>query len=167
MHRLSRSSLIPWLACAALVVAPALAPAQDHAHGHDHDHAATAAPVSPVPTPAQRWATDAPLRSGMAEVRTSVEALGHAEHGHLDAQQVSALAKAIEASINQMFAQCELEPEADHALHGVLGQLLQGTAALKQGTLDPAAIASMRQALQDYPRLFDDPQWSALAPSDH
>ena len=80
---------------------------------------------------------------------------------------VSALAKAIEVSINQMFAQCELEPEADHALHGVLGQLLQGTAALKQGTLDPAAIASMRQALQDYPRLFDDPQWSALAPSDH
>ena len=39
--------------------------------------------------------------------------------------------------------------------------------ALKQGESLPAALATMRQALEQYPRLFDDPQWHALAPSGH
>ncbi|MBP9644652.1 MAG: DnrO protein, partial [Pseudoxanthomonas sp.] len=123
--------------------------------------------VSATAAPAQRWAADANLSHGMAQVRASVEALGHAEHGHMGPGQVVVLARTMDGYIGDILATCKLDPNADAALHGVLAQLLRGTDALKQGESLPVALATMRQALEQYPRLFDDPQWHALAPSGH
>ena len=47
--------------------------------------------------------------------------------------------------------------EADAALHVVLAGLAQGANALANDPADPGAIQSMRQALADYARFFDDP----------
>ena len=104
----------------------------------------------------QRWASDAPLRKGMADIRTAVGMLEHAEHGHLDATQVRNLAGNIERSIGTIIAECKLAPEADAALHGVIGGLGQGVAALKSDPADTAPVAGMRAALADYARMFDD-----------
>ena len=165
----ARSRTLPWLACVALAAVSAHGLAQDHGHGHGHDHAQdhAAASVSATAAPAQRWAADANLSHGMAQVRASVEALGHAEHGHMGPGQVVVLARTMDGYIGDILATCKLDPNADAALHGVLAQLLRGTDALKQGESLPAALATMRQAREQYPRLLDDPQWHALAPSGH
>lgn len=142
---------IEFIAAAALAMAAAFAPAaaQDHAH-----HAIAAAAQAPVD--GQRHATDAPLRKGMADIRAAVDALGHYERGHMSADQALAEVATIERSIGGIIANCKLDPQADAALHGIIGMLGQGIAALKADPRDMAAIAQLRKALQDYARLFDD-----------
>lgn len=131
--------------------------AQDHAAHHPTTPATTAA----QPGPRQRWATDAPLRKGMAEIRTAVDALRHYEHGSIGPEQAATLATAVEAQVAYLVANCRLEPEADAALHAIIARLMQGAAALKADATDMAAVATLRQALEDYPRQFDDPGWTA------
>lgn len=153
--------------------APAAAtPAPDHAQHaseaapapqHAHDHAQHAAGATP--TPAQRWATDAPLRKGMADIRGAVQALGHYEMGHMGPEQALQQVATIEQSIGYLIANCKLDPQADAALHGIIGQFGQGIAALKANPQDLAAIATLRSALQEYPRLFADPDWPRDAPA--
>ena len=137
------------------LAAIASAGAQDHSH---HEHAAT---VTPADAPAQRWATDAPLRKGMTDIRAAVEALGHDEADRKSQKDVQAQAARIDHSISHIVANCKLDSQADAALHGIIAKLAQGTAALKADPNDMAAITTLRSALRDYPRLFDDPGWSA------
>lgn len=142
----------PVLALAAgLALAGLPAAAQHHAHRPAADTATAAT------GPAVRYATDAPLRKGMADIRIAVGMLEHGEHGHLDAAQVRNLAGNIERSISTIIAECKLAPEADAALHGVIGGLGQGIAALKEDPEDLAPVAGLRAALADYSRMFDDP----------
>src|SRR5690606_42026386 len=53
----------------------------------EHDGHAAHAPSAhaEAPAPAQRWATDAPLRDGMRQIRQAVQAFDAYEHGHKDA----------------------------------------------------------------------------------
>jgi hypothetical protein len=136
---------------AVLSMTAAIAPvaAQDHAH-----HATTA--NAQVSADGQRYATDAPLRKGMADIRVAVDALGHYERGHMGVDQALAEVATIERSIGGIIANCKLAPQADAALHGIIGTLGQGIAALKADPRDMAAIGHLREALQDYARLFDD-----------
>ncbi|MDG6348655.1 DnrO protein [Luteimonas sp. 8-5] len=134
------------LACAALLPATALAQHAGHA-----DHAAPAAVVAPGVT----YATDAPLRKGMGDIRSAVQALDHHEHGHMNADQALATVAIVERSIGYIVANCKLEPEADHALHGILAKLGKGVAALKADPNDMTALAPMREAVADYSVLFD------------
>ncbi len=125
-----------------------LAVAQAHAPHH-------AVPDAPATAPAKRYATDAPLRKGMGDIRTAIAALDHHEHGHMTRDQALTTVGIIERSIGYIVANCKLEPEADHALHGVLAKLGKGVAALKADPGDMAALAPMREAVADYALLFD------------
>jgi len=149
IKRLSLATITVALACAALLPATAFA---QHA-GHD-DHAAHAPATAPAD--GQRYATDAPLRKGMADIRMAVAALDHHEHGHMNEQQALATVGIIERAIGDIVANCKLEPEADHALHGVLAKLGKGVAGLKADPNDMTALAPMREAVADYAVLFDD-----------
>lgn len=143
------------LAC-ALLTQPALAQqATSHA-----DHAAHAAATSTQPAPAQRWATDAPLRAGMREIRSATGILGHVQAGHLDARQRDAAVARIDAAIKDMITNCKLDPQADAALHGLLAKFMAGADAARAGRLSSADLAAMQQALARYPQLFNDPGWS-------
>ncbi len=141
-----------------LVIAKAAAPvAVAHVHGHDHADAATAVEL---PAPGKLWAVDAPLQSGMKRIRGAVTTLAHREHGHLDRAQVLAQAAIVDSEIRAMIANCKLEPKADAALHGIIGRLLAAAQQLKNKPEAVTPIAVMRAALEDYPRLFDDPSWA-------
>jgi hypothetical protein len=160
---------------AAWVIAPLLlwvqpALATDAPVGHSHaggeagghagqsahvDHAAPA--MTGVPTDHVRWQPDAPLRDGMRRMRAIVDALGHHEHAHLDAIQVQRLTHEVEAAAAEMFARCTLAPEPDAALHGILARLLGAAHDLSADPEAAAPVATMRAALVDYARLFDDP----------
>ena len=147
----------------AMAAPPALpAAAQDHAAHHATPPAATAA----RPGQGQRWASDAALRKGMAEIRAAVGALQHYRQGRIGPEQAATLATSVEAQVAYLIANCTLEPQADATLHAIIAKLLQGAAALKANPHDTAAIATLQQALQDYPRQFDDPGWTTVEPEE-
>ena len=137
------------IACSLLLALALPAAAHDHAHQAGTAATATAA--------AQRWKSDAPLREGMGRIREAVDALQHYEHGHIGPGQAVQLAAGIERDVGFIVAHCTLEPRADAALHPILGALMGGAHTLKATPADRTAIPSMRSALQDYARQFDDP----------
>ena len=146
------------LAC-AVCASPVLAQSSGHA-GHDAHATHTVQPAAAT-TPAQRWATDAPLRAGMRSIRQAVQALDHYEHGHMDATQAHNTAQHIDTAVNQMIAQCKLKPDADAALHGLLVKFITGAKAVRESQEAPMPqINAMREALVQYPQLFNDPGWA-------
>lgn len=145
-------ALLPLLAALAL---PAMA----------NEHVPPTAAVT-APAPAQGWKTDAPLREGMGRIRVAVDALQHGEHGYMGPRQVSLLASGIERDVGFIVAHCKLDPSADAALHPILGALMRAAQALKANPTDTAAIPSMRSALHDYARQFDDPGTRAGEPEE-
>ena len=152
----------PLLLLAAIVATTAIAalPAQAQ-HSHQHP-----APATAQATPVQRWATDAPLRTGMAKIRTAVDALQHYERGHMGPEQAVELATQIQQQIAYLVANCKLEPQADAALHVIIAELGASAQALKDDPSDLSVIPAMRQALQHYPRQFNDPGWAAEEPEE-
>lgn len=150
------------LVCGLAAVAMQAAPA--HAR---EDHAAHAAANAPVAVPATRWAVDAPLREGMGRVHTALDELRHYEMGHMPVGMALDRVTAIEDATTYMFAHCKLAPEADGVLHGMLVPLLAAAQRLKKNPQDMAAVAAMRSAVADYPRYFNDPQWTVGADTTH
>lgn len=156
MQCLKFSIIVSGLFC---LVAVAPATAQDHAH---HENAVTA--TATAPTPAQRWPTDAPLRAGMANIRTSVEALRYVEVNDISREEALAEVAMIDQSIGHIIANCKLDPDADAALHDVIAKLIHGSAGLRSDLKDKAAMAELRAALLEYQRLFVDPDWNSPTP---
>ena len=163
------------------------APAHAQSTAH-HDHAAHAAPAKPATAkpaaaksatakpatakpatakpaaaPTQRWATDAPLRAGMRNLREATETLNHYQMGHLDDVQRDNAVEKIDAAIKDMIANCKLKPEADAALHGLLAKFIAGANAARAGKFGKAELAPMQDALAQYPQLFDDRDWGKPA----
>jgi hypothetical protein len=140
----------------ATTVTAASAPVGEHDH-----HASAIADSSQTPPAGQRWATDAPLRAGMARVRVATEALQPLQHGPMAAAQVRAQADEIQAAVNAMFAQCKLPPQPDAALHPLLAKLLVASQVLRDKPTDAAPLADLSDVLRRYPQLFEDSDWPA------
>lgn len=136
---------------------------QDH-----HDHAAPAAAA--VQAPAGGWATDAPLREGMARVQAALAVLEHHEHGHATLDIARGQAAEVVGAVQYMFANCKLEAAPDAALHRILLPLLAAAERLRTDPSNIEAIADMRVAVAPYGREFDDAAWrgkvAADAPAD-
>ena len=137
-------------------VAP-VAGADANAGAHHADHAQAAAGDVQVPDNHVMWTPDAPLVEGMSRVRTAL--------GGLDAQPdeatVVARADDVDAAVKYMFENCKLAPEPDIALHAVLARLMAGSKVLRANPADTAPVHDMHAAVQDYERLFDDPNSTA------
>jgi hypothetical protein len=118
-------------------------------------------PATTVPVPAQRWTADAPLREGMGRIQKALNTLRRYESGHLNEAAALEQVAAIQDAGSYIFTHCTLAPDADAALHSMLAPLLIAAQALKDDPHDVAAIAAMRDAVADFPRYFDDPDWSA------
>jgi hypothetical protein len=130
------------------------------AAAQDHEHHPT--PAATQQAPAQRYATDAPLRAGMHGIRAAVEGLGHYEMGHMGPEQAATLAAQIQAHVRDIIANCKLPPEADAALHLIIVPLMTNAAALEADPKKLEAIAPMRAALGEYARQFDDPDFGTV-----
>lgn len=139
MHRPSR------LLFAAFALAFACA-----AHAAPHRHAT--APGSGTASP---YAADAALRGSMARVRGAVGAFEHARHGHMGPEQVRALSAHLDAQVARVFAECELEPQADASLHVLLVVILEASRAMRDTPGDFAPVDAMQRAMADYARLFE------------
>ncbi|MDI9237770.1 DnrO protein [Lysobacter sp. LF1] len=156
----ARLTLLGATIVALLMAVPAMAQSGSHA-GHSA-HSPAARPTT-GPTTGQRWATDAPLRDGMARIRQAVGALDHLQHGHAPPALAPTLAGQIQSAVNDMIASCKLAPDADAALHGLLVKFIAGAEAVRTGPVTPDTLKPMQAALAQYPVLFDDPTWNAAS----
>jgi len=134
-------------------------------HGHD-EHESHATTTAPVAIPAQRHATDAPLREGMSRILTALDELAHYEMGHMSQSMAVERVDEIKAATDSIFANCKLAPEADVALHGMLVPLLNGIQVFRKNPAETSTVATMRRAVADYPRVFDDPNLPPPAGTD-
>jgi hypothetical protein len=137
------------------------APAAEHGHGTEKGQG----PAGLQLNHGKKWATDAPLRQGMAQLRASLGGrLKSIHQGKLSADEARALGAEIEAEVGTIVAQCKLESQADAMLHLVIADLLAAAEVL-QGKHPGSSSAAARKAvgaLNNYGRYFDDPQWKAL-----
>lgn len=125
------------------------------------EHAGHAKPAAAAPLPAQRWKADADLQEGMRKIRQAVEELHGHELGQMDRAGALARVASIRDAGTFIFTHCKLPPDADASLHGILVPLLGAAQRLGDDPQAIAAVATMRDAMADYPRYFDDPGWSA------
>lgn len=148
-------------ALAALAFDPAVAadPAHDH---HRHDSRTETLRLDD----GRKWATDAPLRQGMGEIRRAVAQDLHAIHeNRLGPDGYASLAAKIESRVAGIFAQCKLPAAADAQLHVILAALLSGAGQMAgksgQGHARDGAIEVIG-ALGRYHEYFDDPGFEPL-----
>lgn len=135
--------------------------AAEHQH-HQHHHQPQQATLSL--DNGKQWATDQPLRDGMATMRQSLAAqLPAIGAGKLDRAGYATLGQQIEAQVGKIVASCKLDPRADAMLHPLLADLLSGAAAM-QGKGGSAAAGAQQAvaALNNYGRYFQHPGWQAL-----
>lgn len=113
----------------------------------------------------RKWATDAPLRSGMAAIQKAFATNHPAIHAGTETDaQYESLAGRIESEVNAIVASCHLPPAADANLHYVIADLLQGVAAMRgnvPGSVRHDGAALVHGALLAYAAHFDDPRLSA------
>lgn len=159
--------LIPIAMALTLAVASPLGWAADDMAEHSHQHPShdpaehTTARLAPIPD--KLWETDAPLREGMLRIDSAAAQPWRAYQAHsLTPDAVNALAKAIDDNVTFMVSNCKLAPEADAALHGLLGELLAGVAEIKTNPHAANGMPRIAHALEEYPRYFQHPDWKPL-----
>lgn len=153
-----RRHILSLLFCAfSLSSLHAAAPAQHHDHGH--------APQALTLDHGKKWASDAPLRQHMANLRAVFAEQVPAIHkGSLPASGYKALAEKTEAEVAAIVAECKLAPEADAMLHLIIADMLAGAEIMaNKAPGKPAAGAhQVVTALNQYGRHFEHPGWQAL-----
>jgi hypothetical protein len=150
-----------------LAFAIALAQPAAHAaepHGHAPGHSASSGLQLDN---GHKWATDAPLRRGMSEIRTAVDSASPAVHaGKAKPATYAALGKRVEGQVGRIVAECKLEPKADAMLHLVVADLVAGADAMKgaaSGGEGRAGLLKVAVALDAYGKHFDDKAFKPLA----
>lgn len=117
-----------------------------------------------------RFATDPALHDGMVQIRAELVGRAGAIHtGSLAPRHYRALAASIERDVASIVANCKLAPEADAALHGILGEIGAGMAAMRGEGSESPAEGAMRvgRALNAYDQRFEDPAFSRVAMHAH
>ena len=129
--------------------------------GHDHGHDRPALTLNA----GMKWATDDPLRQGMAKIRDAVDARLPAVHrGRMSAAQYDALGGEIDAQIAHIVQNCKLDPKADEMLHAILADLIEGNEILqgrKAKHKRSAGVVKLVHSLEQYGNYFDHPGWKA------
>ncbi len=119
----------------------------------EHNHHGEAA--APVIKPAQKFATDDNLRMRMTAVLNTMKAMHDA-----DAKvNLAETGTKIEATVQDIFKKCKLEPAADAAIHPILAELLKGANLFKKGN-EKEGHETIHNALLRYEDFFDHPGWN-------
>ncbi len=149
------------LKCIALAAMLLLAPFSSFAqHEHEHEDADAGALVLEH---GEKWATDAPLRAGMEQIRTliAVSQATVAAGAALSSADAHQLAEGIRHQVDELIRNCKLEPEVDAALHVLIADMLQGAAELAGEPPSAEGLARIQNAINQYARYFSHPGWEA------
>jgi hypothetical protein len=146
----------PLLIC-MLVLSPlyAAAPHDHHEHG----------PAELALDHGKKWASDAPLRQRMANLRAAFAEHAQAIHkGSLPPAGYQALGEKTETEVAGIVAECKLDPRADAMLHLVIADMLAGAEVMRGKAAGQPASGAKRviAALNQYGRHFEHPGWQPL-----
>ncbi|MEO8443729.1 MAG: DUF3365 domain-containing protein [Gammaproteobacteria bacterium] len=110
-----------------------------------------------------KWATDAPLRSGMEKIRDLIATpqAVMAAGGSVSASQARLVAGGVRQQVEYLMQNCKLEPQADAALHVLIARLLEGAEQLQSSPASGGGLARIRSALDGYSQYFDHVGWEA------
>ena len=152
---------------AALALAVALAFAGLPAYGQvSHDHGHATGEVKLVLNQGQKWATDAPLRQGMENIRGALAKDVKAIHANkATPKQYDALAAKVTGEVASIVQNCKLEPAADEQLHLVIAELMAGAEAMEgkvKSETRRAGAERVAKALNAYGEHFDHAGWKRL-----
>ncbi len=129
-----------------------------------HEHGA--APAKLMLNDGSKWATDAPLRKGMENIRTAMDASLHEIHADkLPAAGYNDLAKRVNTEVGGIVANCKLEPKADAQLHLIIADMLHGVEVMEGKTKKvkrQAGAVTVLAALDKYATYFDHPNWKPI-----
>lgn len=133
--------------------------AAEHSHDHGHESGSTLKLNN-----GEKWATDAPLRQAMEDIKADVEGLLPQIHENtLPPGEYKALAEKINGHVQYMVANCKLPPEADAQLHLLIADLLQGAEGMKSGAQGRQGAVKVVTALDAYGKHFAHPGWKPVA----
>ena len=142
------------------LVATGVAAAEHDAHKHGADA------VKLTLDNGKKWATDEPLRKGMGNIRTEMQASLHEIHtGKFSTAKYSDLASKVNSEVGGMVAQCKLEPKADAQLHLVIADLLDGVETMQgkaKNVKRQTGAIKVLAALEKYGNYFDQPNWQPI-----
>jgi hypothetical protein len=111
----------------------------------------------------QQWRTDDALRLGMEGMRAQLAAaVNEMQAGKFTPSDYAALADDLQAQTDYIVANCKLPEDADAQLHIVLGEILEGMAAMRSGESASDGAARVARALEAYAAHFDHPGWAAI-----
>jgi hypothetical protein len=125
-----------------------------------HGHAATAKISLDH---GKKWPTDEALRRGMGEIRNAMaDALPAIHRDKLSGAEFEKLAGRVQGHVDYVTANCKLPEAADHQLHLVLEQILDGIAAMKADKGRDQGAVKIVQALDLYGAHFNHAGWKKL-----
>ena len=135
---------------------------QDAKHAHTeqashHSHDSPAETAGLKLNAGAKWPIDAPLREGMQRIHNLIEATS--ADATLMPEQATATSNGVRQQVDYLIANCKLSAEADAVLHVLIAELLAGADALAKPESSAQGLDQIRQALAQYPRYFDHPDW--------
>lgn len=146
---------LAWIA-GSLLLGLTLPSAQAETDAHHQHPAATA---SLQLDHGKKWATDAPLRQGMANLQQAFDAVHVQIHrDRFQDNDYASLATQVQTEVDRIITQCHLSPEADAQLHPILAELIRGAEAMSgkstQTRRRDGALIAM-SALKNFQTYFD------------
>lgn len=151
-------------AALAFAIAASTAPLAFAAPSHDHSGHGGGAPTLQLEH-GKKWATDAPLRQGMGDIRQALEARHKAIHkGTLDGAGYRELGATIESRVAGIVRDCKLPPEADANLHIVVAELVAAADAMQGKSAEKPSQGAERAvaAANAYGKHFAHPGWKPI-----
>lgn len=154
-----------WIAVAAVLAVVAIGGFFGWKHLHEghgghaahEDHAAHRGLQGLELNEGRKWATDEPLRAGMANIRSLLAQAG--PPSSMDDAHAAALAEGVRAQVNYLVVNCKLEPRADAVLHVLIAEALAGAGELAVPQTRAQGVETIERALRAYPDYFDHPGW--------
>ena len=121
-----------------------------------HSHEGQGGPIELSLNHGSKWQTDEALRDGMAAARLAMaDALDRIHDGHYGPDEYAALARTLEANVDDIVRNCRLPEEADAQLHIVLAAILDGIEAMRTGPDRVGGAVTIVSALDAYGSHFD------------
>lgn len=131
-----------------------------------HQHEPGASPSTLRLNDGKKWATDAPLRQGMENIRAAMAAALPAVHANkLSSAKYNGLAKQVSNEVAGIVANCKLDPQADAQLHLIIADILGGVDAMQGKTKSikrQTGAVQVLGALEKYDTYFDHPGWKPI-----
>lgn len=109
--------------------------------------------------PARKFIADEALKVRMTRVLEIMKAMHEAESKPAGDLNIPEIGKKVDATVQDIFKNCKLAPDADAAIHPVLAELLKGAALLMQGD-KKAGHEIIHNALLRYEDYFIHPGWN-------